>query len=104
MNDDLRDILDEFLGRLRAELEHAGSDIETDWDELRAYAAERMNHLATIVGQSGYELALVAERDSIALKAGVFAVNAGVNAEQRWTGMIQGALITVAKVIALGLA
>lgn len=104
MGDPLKDVLQEFFDRLKAELEDAGADIETDCEELRLYVAERTNHLSTIVDQPGYELALIAERDSIALKAGIFAVNAGVAAEQRWTGMIQGVLITVAKVIALGLA
>lgn len=103
MEEDLKQILNEFLEQLKGEIEDAGGDISVSWDELRMYTAERANHLSALVGQQGFDLAVRAERDAIALKAGIAAVDVADDAGQRWLGMIQGTLIVLAKVLALGL-
>jgi hypothetical protein len=103
MEEDLKEILNAFLEQLKLEIEDAGQDIKVSWDELRMYTAERANHLSAIVGKPGFELAVRAERDAIALKAGIAAVDTADQAGQRWLGMIQGTLIVVAKVLALGI-
>lgn len=64
--------------------------------ELRAYAAERVVHLATIAGQAGFEEALVAERDNMALKIGIATVDAADDSDRELLGVLLGALAVAA--------
>ena len=63
--------------QLKALLESAiaetGADLSTAVDEVALYAAERMAVLATLIGQVGYEQAVIAERPNGALMAGISA-------------------------------
>ena len=60
-------------------------------EEVAQYANERAAVLKTLVGQPGYELALIAERDNIALKAGISAFGEE-NTIHEQMGMVEGAL------------
>ncbi len=66
-------------------------------DELAAYAAERSANLATLVGSVNFERAVRIERDSVALKAGIIAVQNADQADARLVGVIQGALSFAAR-------
>lgn len=69
---------------------------------VRQYAAERMAHLATIVGEPGYDEALIAERDSVALQAGLKACREGDAVDAELVGMIGGVLGVGARALAGG--
>lgn len=68
--------------------------------ELAAYAAERAQALSMSVGQPGYDEALVAARDSIALKAGIAVVEEADDVDLGLLGVIAGALAFAARMLA----
>lgn len=69
-----------------------GRQLQTDAHDVAVYAAQRADHLATIATDPDFNQALLAERDAIALKAGVSAVSNADAADQRIVGLIHGAL------------
>lgn len=76
-----------------------GKSFQGNVDELRAYAAQRMLHLSTLIGQPGYQEALVAERDNVALKAGLLTVAAADAADAELLGLITGAIALGARAL-----
>lgn len=92
----------DFEEMFRTAAKEAGHQITVDIQEVREYAAARALHLSTIIGQKGYQKALVAERDNVALKAGVKTVIDADAADQRLTGLIMGALGAGARALAGG--
>lgn len=86
---------------LVAQAHQAGSDLRIDLESVRAYAAERMAHLATCVGQPGYFEAVEAEAHSVALEAAGRAIDQADASDARLVGIIQGALTVGAKAIAI---
>ena len=67
---------------------------------LALYMTERAAHLASISHEPGFALAVIAERDSVALRAGL-AANDVARAGDRWLlGLVQGALSVAARVLA----
>lgn len=89
LSDLLKDAVNEIGVTIRAEL--AG---------VAAYAAERAAHLATIANEPGFELAVRAERDAVALRAGIGAVQQADAADARVVGIIHGVLLTGARALA----
>jgi len=87
----------DFDDLLRAALRETRADISVDADELVRYTAERGAHLSTLAGQPGFQRALVAERNAIALKAGLDATLQAEAADARLVGVIQGILLGVAR-------
>jgi hypothetical protein len=78
---DLAEHLDRLLREVRAES-----------NSVRIYAAEIMADLAAAVGEPGYNEALLAARDAIALRAGVSAVDSADAADREVLGLIYGFL------------
>lgn len=78
-----------------------GKELQFASNELRVYVAERIAHLATIVGQPGYDEAFLAERDAVLLKTGVLATNKADAADQRIIGIITGVMSVGARAIVL---
>lgn len=73
-------------------LDEIGVDLKQETAAIAAYAAERATFLASIVGQPGYAEAVRAERDNVALRAGIATVAQATSAEQRLLGVLQAAL------------
>ena len=61
-------------------------------DVIAAYAAQRAAHLAPLVNEEGFEDALIAEADSIAMRIGLKAVREGDARDAYSRGLILGAL------------
>jgi len=78
-----------------------GRDLTAGLAEVQEYAAQRTLYLSTIVGEPGYELALRAERDAVALRAGIVSVTYADAADQRMIGVIGGALAIGARALAV---
>lgn len=93
MDQDLKSLFESAIAE-------TGIDLQQSAHDVALYTSQRMAHLALIVGLPGYEEALVAERDNVALFAGISAVNSADAADQRIIGIIQGALAIGAKAIA----
>jgi hypothetical protein len=81
-----------FKQQLEAVLRETGGQLKRSTAEVAAYAAERAAHLARIVGQPGFEEAVKAERDSVALYSGVNVTNNADAADNRIIGLIQGSI------------
>lgn len=91
--------MDQFKNLLSSLLEGTGQDLAQSSQKIATYAAERTAILATLVGQVGYEQAVIVERDNIALFAGLEAVSNADGLRDRILGAIQGTLFMVAGLI-----
>lgn len=85
---------------LKNSAEELGLEIKGGAKALAAYAAERTSYLSLLVGQPGFEQAVVAERANVALRAGILAIDTADAAQSRFIGVIQGALSIGAKALA----
>lgn len=92
-NLNLSDLLEESAKEL-------GLEIKGGAQALAVYAAERTSYLSLLVGQPGFEQAVVAERANVALRAGIAAIDTADAAQSRFLGVIQGALSIGAKALA----
>lgn len=90
----------EFQRMLENTAARLGRELQANMDEVRLYASERMLHLSTIVDEPGYDEALLAERDNVALRAGLNAVSAGDAADREIIGVIAGSLAIGARALA----
>ncbi len=83
---------DQFTAALDTALRETGLQLEKSAHEVAVYAALRSVQLTKAVGQKGFQEAVVAERDAVALYAGIQAVNNADAADARILGLIHGAL------------
>ena len=81
-----------FNDLLAAITEDLGARFDDDLDAISGYAAERADHLVTLFGQAGYNQAVIAERDNIALRAGVNASRSADHLDQQILAMLHGGL------------
>lgn len=77
----------------------AGVELKADLESVRVYAAARMAHLATCVGQPGYQDAVLAEAQNIAMEAAIKALDQAAAADARLLGIVQGALAIGSKAL-----
>lgn len=89
----------EFLVLIEDAVADTGATLEKSASEVAHYAAERADHLSSIVGEPGFDEAVKAERDNVALFAAMSAVENADAADARLKGMLQGALAMGAKLI-----
>lgn len=83
----------EFEGLMKDTFGGLGKELKfTTFEELALFMEERTLHLAGIVEEPGYPDAVLAERDAIAIKAGIVTTRAGSLVDQRILGVISGAL------------
>lgn len=66
--------------------------IKSPEEDVKQYSAQSMARLATLVGQPGYELAVEAERDIVAIKIGMRIAKDADLGDIKALGMIEGAL------------
>lgn len=89
---DMEQLGSTFLSAIALPLQALGIDAPGSAAVLKKYAAESMARLATMVGQPGFEMALEAERDIVAIKAGLRISKDADNADLRFLGVVEGAL------------
>ena len=93
------DFTEEFKILLQDAAARLGKDIQADLSDTATYASQRMRHLARAINEPGFQEALLAERDAVAMKAGISAVNAGDLADAELMGLISGALAIGARAL-----
>ena len=71
-------------------------------DRVAEYAAGRSAHLATLVDDPGFEYAVRAERDAVALFAGLETVASADAFDARMVGLIHGILGIAARALSSG--
>lgn len=89
-----------FEEMIREAAKEVGVKTKVGGRSLAAYMYERAAHLATIAGQKGFEKALRAERNNVALAAGLAVDDAAAAGDRFLVGVIQGALRVAAGVLA----
>ena len=91
---------EQFKSLLETTADRLGYKLKVSSDEVKAYVSMRMLHLAAVVGEPGFDLALLAERDNVAMFFGISATNTGDAADVELRGVILGALSIGAKALA----
>ena len=91
---------DQFMDLLQGVASETGHDLSESADRIRTTVAEQMAKLSLVVGEPGYDRAVKAARDNVALAAGLAAVEDADAADGRIIGVIQGALFFGAKTLA----
>lgn len=76
-----------------------GRNLNGNLEEVRVYAATRMLHLSGLIGQPGYQEALLAERDNVAMMAGIAGINAADAADRELIGAIGGGMALGARML-----
>lgn len=79
-----------------------GVELRLDLANVTLYAAERTAYLASLVGQAGYDEAVIAERDNVVLRAGISSVQSADKLDQRIVGLIYSTLLFGAQALAGG--
>ena len=82
----------QFFVAVLSPLNLNGLDFKGSAQEIRQYSAESMARLATLVGQPGFETAVEAERDIVAIKIGMRIAKDADKADMKALGVIEGAL------------
>jgi len=94
-----RDTTDEFMDLLGGVLQETGRDLEGSLDAVKAEVAKQLTQLSMAAGEPGYERAVIAARDNVALVAGLAAVEDADAVDSRILGVIQGGLSFGAKLL-----
>lgn len=89
-----------FKDLLDAAVKETGAKLKEAPAVLAGYMAERAAHLSTISHEPGFEKAVRAERNNVALRAGIEAHNTASLMDHQLLGLIQGALRVAAVALA----
>jgi hypothetical protein len=82
----------QFETLLKDAIKETGVTMTQSAKEVAQYMHDRALHLSSIVDQPGFDQALRAERNSVAMRAGLKLADNAEAADQRIIGIIQGAL------------
>lgn len=82
----------QFEQLLKDALKETGASMSASAKEVAQFMHERALHLSAIAGQPGFDQALRAERNSVAMRAGLKLADNAELADQRLVGLIQGML------------
>lgn len=92
-------IAEQFKSLLESTADRLGIVLDDGRGDVKAYARKRMLFLASILGEPGFDLALLAERDNVAMFLGIAAADIGDAADVELRGVILGALSIGAKAL-----
>lgn len=98
--DTLSQLGQEFIDLLKNNAVEAGRELTSDLNDVKDYAAARMQHLSTIISEPGFREALVAERDNVALKAAGRAIDRADAFDARLLSITEGALAIGSRALA----
>lgn len=86
------DLKKEFFDMLSDEGTQAAGNFEKSREDVAQYMSERAIHLSTIVGEPGFGRAVTAERNNVALFAGMATANLATKTDSQILGLIGGAI------------
>lgn len=90
----------EFEAMLSSSLKETGARVKQVPAEIALYMSERSAHLSTIVNEPGFDQAVRAERNNVAMRAGIATHNAASQMDFQLLGLIEGALRVAAVALA----
>lgn len=93
----------QFAAYLQEQAVATGQDLLATAEEVAEYAAGRAQHLSTLVNEPGFNEALAAERDNLALFAGLRGVDSADAVDARINGVVEGALAFVSAALSAAL-
>lgn len=96
-NEALKLMGQDIVAQLQAEAKALGAALTSEIEGLAAYAAGRADHLSFAIGEPGFEDALRAERDALALRASLGAVARADEIDARILAVTQGSLALAAR-------
>jgi len=91
--------INQVLGVITDSLKEYGVSMIESADSVKTYAFTRAKHLAAIIGEAGWFEAAEAEAHAVLLYAAGVAIDDADNFDAKLLGIVQGVLITAAKVI-----
>lgn len=89
-----------FRELLEAAVHETGARLKEAPAALAAYMSQRAEHLSLIAHEPGFDQAVIAERNNVALRAGLEASAQASQLDWQILGMIQGALRVAAVALA----
>jgi hypothetical protein len=92
MSTNLYEISQAVMLAMKAEADRSGTELRHDIEETARYAEARIDALQAAYGQPGYDEAMLAEADAIALHAAVQGVSAADRADEKVAAAVRGAL------------
>lgn len=103
MDEMLEQIWNELIEQLRTEAAALGEELGEAVEDAAAYAAERTRHLANILasGEPGFGEAVTVERDNVALKAGLLAVDRADALDERFKSTMAGMMDALATALSI---
>lgn len=90
---------DELEAMLKAEFEAGKIELQETTRELAEYTLQRAQHLASIAGEPGYDLALRAEHANLLLRTGIDATRQARAADARVSAILQTTLTLGARLL-----
>ena len=100
MSDRLEILTDQLLSSVRHMAGNVHGDLLDNLDNAKTYISARILHLSAAVGEPGFELALMAERDAIAMHLGLLAVDSADKLDYELLGLLRGGLSIAAAALA----
>lgn len=97
----LQALSEDLVRQLKNEAGSMGFELTADLGEVALYASERIEHLSRCVGKPGFDLALEAERDNLALKVGIHSVTRADAIDARILAVARGGLAIAARSLLL---
>lgn len=97
----LKALGDEIVAQIKQEAAALGVRLTDDLEGVSAYAAERADHLSLAIGEPGFEAALKAERNNVAIMASIAAVSRADQIDRSLLTVAQGGLALAARAIRL---
>lgn len=89
-----------FQQLLEDAVKETGTRLKQAPAELAAYMSERAAHLSLSAQEPGFDQAVRAERNNVAMRAGLIAHDVASKTDFQFLGIIQGALSIAAKALA----
>jgi hypothetical protein len=83
---------------LKAELKRLGHDLQASGHELQLFAAQQAAQLVLLAGLPGYDRALTASAEMIAMKAGLLAIGLAEAEQERIRAILLGFLLGATRV------
>lgn len=96
----MSNVADQLLTELKAAGERLGKSFSKALDDQRQYISRTMLELSAAVSEPGFDEAVIAARDSIAMHAGIAAADEGDVADAELRGILSGGLAIAARALA----
>lgn len=94
-------IVDDMLTLLRDQAEGFGGELVDAADNATEFAAEQLMLLSQAYSEPGFDQAVVAARDAVAMNAGLEAVAVGDQADARFQEMMTGVMSIGARLLSV---